>query len=124
VHHLGYLPAGDVPALYRRATALVFPSLYEGFGAPPLEAMACGLPVAASDAGALQEVCGQAALSFDPRDTDAIAAALERIAADDALRERLSEAGLLRARLFGWRASAHAHARAYARAARVSSAST
>jgi len=120
VHHLGYLPADDVPALYRAATALVFPSLYEGFGSPPLEAMACGLPVAASQSAALREVCAGAALAFDPYDPDAIGAALDRITSDEPLREQLRAAGLERAREFDWSRSARAHARGYALARRLS----
>lgn len=70
VHHLGFLPANLVPALYRRASALVFPTLYEGFGLPAIEAMACGCPVAAARSGPLPEICGDAALMFDPTDLE------------------------------------------------------
>jgi glycosyltransferase involved in cell wall biosynthesis len=118
VHHLGHIPPDDMPALYRGALALVFPSLFEGFGLPPLEAMACGTPVAASNAGAVAEVCGDAALAFDPHDVDAIAAALARVTQDEPLRARLREAGLARAAPFTWQATAAAHLRAYERALR------
>ena len=101
-------PLADAPlkALYRNAVALVFPSTYEGFGLPPLEAMACGCPVAAAHAAAIPEVCGDAALYFDPDSVDAIAAALQRLLSDAALRDRLRTAGLARAALYRWDAAA------------------
>jgi glycosyltransferase involved in cell wall biosynthesis len=102
--------AEELVSLYRRASALVFPSLYEGFGLPPLEAMACGCPVAAADAGSLPEVVGDAAVLFDPRDPVSIAAGiLEALARADELRER----GLARAAGFTWDATARAHDRVY-----------
>jgi glycosyltransferase involved in cell wall biosynthesis len=116
LHHLGHLPHAQVPALYRRAAAMVFPSLYEGFGAPPLEAMACGLPVAASRRGSLAEVCGDAAHGFDPTSADATAAAIEAVTSDDGLRERLRAAGRERASGFTWSAAAEAHRAIYVRA--------
>jgi glycosyltransferase involved in cell wall biosynthesis len=116
VHHLGHVPQRVLPALYRRAAALVFPSLYEGFGAPPLEAMACGCPVAASDRASIPEVCGTAALLFDPDSAESIAEALAGVTAGEEVRERLRGAGLARARAFTWRASATRHAQIYARA--------
>jgi glycosyltransferase involved in cell wall biosynthesis len=116
VRHAGYLPAAALPALYRRAAGLVFPSLFEGFGSPPLEAMACGCPVAASDAGAVAEVTGDAALRFDARDPAAIGRALARLAADEQLRARLRVAGPAQAAGFTWERSALAHAAAYDRA--------
>ncbi len=76
VESLGEVPPSQLASLYRRAACLVYPSLYEGFGIPPLEAMACGCPVAASNAGALPEICGDAAVLFDPTDVDAMAAAI------------------------------------------------
>ena len=85
----------ELVSLYRRASALVFPSLYEGFGQPPLEAMACGCPVACSDAASLPEVCGDAARYFDPKDTDQIADAVLDVLADP---EPWRERGLERAR--------------------------
>ena len=98
----GYVSAGDLPALYSGALAFAFPSLYEGFGMPALEAMACGTPVVASNVSSLPEVVGDAGLLVDPTDEDALAGALERIAGDPALRARLRELGLARARLFSW----------------------
>ncbi len=118
VRHLGYVPAAALAPLYRRAAAVVFPSLYEGFGQPPLEAMACGCPVAASDAGAVAEACGGAALSFDARDVTAIAAAITRVTGDEPLRDELREAGLERARGFTWARAAARHAEVYADAMR------
>ncbi len=101
---------GDAPlkALYANALALVFPSLYEGFGLPPLEAMACGCAVAAARAASLPEVCGDAALYFDPRDVEDMAASLRRICRDAALRESLRAAGARQVAEFRWSASASA----------------
>ena len=97
--------------LYRRAACLVFPSLYEGFGLPPVEAMACGCPVAASAAGALPEVCRDAAVLFDPLDPEAIAAGVEEALTRS---EQLSERGLQRAATFTWDETARGHDRVYA----------
>jgi glycosyltransferase involved in cell wall biosynthesis len=116
VRHLGYLEHDEVPALYRAATAMVFPSLYEGFGAPPVEAMACGCPVASSTSGSLKEVVSGAALAFDPESTEAIAAAIARIVDDGAERDRLREAGLRNAARFTWEAAARRHVELYERA--------
>jgi glycosyltransferase involved in cell wall biosynthesis len=106
----GAVPGDELVSLYRRAACLVFPSLYEGFGAPPLEAMACGTPVAASRAGSLPEVCGSAAVLFDPRDPAAIAGGVEE-ALDRA--DELSAAGPAHAAAFTWEASARAHVVVY-----------
>jgi glycosyltransferase involved in cell wall biosynthesis len=116
VHHLGHLPFEQLPALYRRASALVFPSLFEGFGMPLLEAMSSGCAVAASDRGAIAETCGDAALLFDPGDTGAIAEAILRIAGDERLRDRLRTAGLARAAGFRWDDVAARHVEVYRRA--------
>jgi glycosyltransferase involved in cell wall biosynthesis len=117
VHHLGHVSMEILASLYRRAQAMVFPSLYEGFGAPPLEAMACGCPVASSDATSLPEVCGDAALLFEARSVESIAEAIARVSADVELRQRLIGRGLARARSFTWRASAERHRAIYARVA-------
>jgi glycosyltransferase involved in cell wall biosynthesis len=116
VLHLGHVPSADLAALYRGARALVFPSLFEGFGLPPLEAMACGAPVASSAVGALGEVVGDAALTFNPRDPEAIAGALRLIVSDEALRQRLRDAGIRHAARYTWARTATAHTAAYARA--------
>ena len=110
VEALGGVSADELVSLYRRAAALVFPSLYEGFGLPPVEAMACGCPVAASSAGALPEVVGDAAVLFDPRDPEAIAAGIDE-ALDRA--DELAGLGIARAARFTWEATARAHDRVY-----------
>ena len=111
----GLVPFDELRRLYRTASALVFPSLYEGFGLPPLEAMASGCPVAASTAGSLPEICGDAAVMFDPHDPAAIASAAGR-AIDEAA--RLQPLGLERVRAFTWDACARVHEEAYAAVAR------
>jgi glycosyltransferase involved in cell wall biosynthesis len=107
VRFLGYVPDADLPALLSGALAFLFPSLYEGFGMPVLEAMACGTPVLTSTTSALPEVAGNAALLVDPADTDAIAAAIARLAADTGLRADLRARGLTRAAQFTWERCAH-----------------
>ena len=113
VRHLGYVDRAMVPALYRLAVAMIFPSLYEGFGSPPVEAMACGCPVAASPRGSLAEVCGGAAFEIEPDSVESISAAIDRLSADADLRSRLASAGLERARAFSWRRSAEQHTAIY-----------
>jgi glycosyltransferase involved in cell wall biosynthesis len=102
----GWIPRDDLMKLYAHATAFLYPSIFEGFGMPVLEAMAAGLPVACSDIPPLREVAGDAALFFDPLNEDAIAEALERITSDPPLRKRLAVAGPSRAREFNWDRSA------------------
>lgn len=106
VHVRSKVPLRALIGLYARAEALIFPSLYEGFGLPVLEAMACGCPVVCSTLTSLPEVAGDAALLCDPRDLDALASALRRIAGDAALREDLRQRGLLRAQMFRWEETA------------------
>ena len=116
VRHLGYVDRDSVPALYRGARALVFPSLYEGFGGPPLEAMACGCPVASSTRASLSEIVEGACVELDPESVDSIAAAIERVTTDEDLCSQLIEKGLERAKRFSWQESAERHVAAYARA--------
>ena len=106
VRFLGAIDTQDVPLLYAGASAFVFPSLYEGFGLPVLEAMASGVPVACSQVSALPEVVGEAALLFDPYEVESIREALERLLTDSSLRQQLVNKGLERARQFSWRYTA------------------
>ena len=106
----------DLDALYRGATLMVYPSLYEGFGLPVLEAMARGIPCVASIASSLPEVAGEAALPVDPRSVGALADAMERIINDRDLAERLSKAGKARASRFSWEETARRTLEVYKRA--------
>ena len=108
VRLLGWVDDADLPALYTGAHAFVYPSLYEGFGLPPLEAMACGTAVVTSNSGSLPEVVGDAAMLVDPWDIDSIADGVRRISTDEALRERLRDAGFSRAKEFSWERAATA----------------
>jgi glycosyltransferase involved in cell wall biosynthesis len=98
----GYVPDEDLPAIYSAADLFVFPSLYEGFGLPVLEAMACGTPVVCSNTSSLPEVAGDAALLVDPADVRALAGAMERVLTDETLRADLQARGLEQARRFSW----------------------
>jgi glycosyltransferase involved in cell wall biosynthesis len=113
-----WVDQADLEGLYALATAFVFPSLYEGFGFPVLEAMRRGVPVACSDRSTLPELAGDAALLFDPEDPDAIHGALDRLLRDGELRDRLRAAGPRQAALFNWDATATATAAVYERALR------
>ena len=103
---LGYVADQHMPALYSGAALLAFPSLYEGFGLPVLEAMACGTPVVTSNVSATAEVAGDAAVLVDPLSTKAIALAIETLLCDDALRSNLRQRGLARAAQFSWERAA------------------
>lgn len=102
VHFLGYVEDDDLPALYRLADTFVFPSLYEGFGMPVLEAMACGTPVVASNAASIPEALGNAGIGFDPRNHEALASALLRLENNAELRSDMIKKGLAHARSFSW----------------------
>ena len=102
----GYVPESDLPALYSGALCFVYPSYFEGFGLPPLEAMKCGTPVIVGNRTSLPEVVGDAALSVDPFDIEAIAAAITRLMNNSALRDELSVRGQERARMFSWQHTA------------------
>ena len=102
VRFLGFQPMETLAAFYRLARAFVFPSLYEGFGLPPLEAMACGTPVVTSNVSSLPEIAGGAALLVDPYDEEAIANAIVRAVTDETLRAELIEKGVQRAHTFSW----------------------
>ena len=102
VRFLGFQPQETLASVYRLSGAFVFPSLYEGFGLPPLEAMACGTPVVTSNVSSLPEIAGDAALLVDPYDVDAIAGAMLQVFADRPLRDSLIARGLARARQFSW----------------------
>lgn len=115
VRFLGHVPQADLPALYSAAEVFVFPSLYEGFGLPALEALACGTPVVASNVSALPEVVGDAALQVSPLDIGALAGAMERLLCDDHLRSDLRERGLARAAQFSWEKAARQTVEVYRR---------
>jgi len=106
VRFTDYVADADLPALYSLADVFTFPSRYEGFGLPPLEAMACGTPVISSDAASLPEAVGDAGLLVSPDDPIALAAALRRVLGDATLRARLSAAGLVQAQRFTWEETA------------------
>ena len=109
----------DVPALYSGALALVFPSLYEGFGFPVVEAMRCGTPVITSATSSLPELAGDAALTVDPLDVPALAEAIQRVVQDAGLRARMVESGYALATRFTWEAAALQTLAALEAAARI-----
>ncbi|MGQ9491757.1 MAG: glycosyltransferase family 4 protein [Anaerolineae bacterium] len=117
VHFIGFVADDDLPALYTLADLLAFPSLYEGFGLPPLEAMACGTPVVASNRASLPATIGSAGLLVDPEDTDALADALARVLGNASLRIRLADLGRAQAARFTWQAAAERLLEAYRLAA-------
>ena len=105
IQFAGAVPEEKLPSLYRGAEALIFPSLYEGFGLPLLEAMACGTPVVTSNVTAMPEVAGDAALLVDPRSVGQIASAIQEIVNESLLRQHLREKGLVRASDYSWDAT-------------------
>ena len=116
IRPLGYVPEEDLPMVYHAADVFVFPSLYEGFGFPPLEAMACGCPVLCSTRGALREVVGESAATVDPEAVSALATQLIRLSQDESLRSHLQLAGIARARSFDWQQTAAQTMSVYSRA--------
>jgi Glycosyltransferase len=116
----GYVPESDLPALYSGATCFVYPSIFEGFGLPPLEAMQCGTPVIIGNRTSLPEVVGDAAFAVDPFDVNAIAGAIEQILNKPALRDELRVRGLERAKMFDWHETARRTLRVYEQVANVS----
>jgi glycosyltransferase involved in cell wall biosynthesis len=113
VTYLGYLTNSELAYLYNLAGVFIFPSFYEGFGLPPLEAMACGCPVVVSDAASLPEVCGDAACYVDPHSVESIAAGIRSVLDGDQYRKRLITSGLKNAGLFSWERSAKEHIRVF-----------
>jgi glycosyltransferase involved in cell wall biosynthesis len=102
----GFAPNDDLPDLYCGAELFVFPSLYEGFGLPVLEAMTCGVPVACSNISSIPEVIGDTGILFDPHDNEAIADAMRRLLTDPCLLNDCRERGLARAKKYTWSATA------------------
>lgn len=119
VHFTGYVPFGHLPAIYNLGDFFVFPSLYEGFGLPVVEAMASGLPVLTSNTSSLGEIAGDAAVTIDPTDTDALEAAIRSLAFDAELRRDRAERGLVRAGNFSWTQTAREMLAVYHRVAGV-----
>ena len=117
VHFTGYVPFDHLPSIYNLGDFFAFPSLYEGFGLPVVEAMASGVPVLTSNTSSLGEIAGDAAETIDPTDTEAIADAIRRLATDPDLRRDRSERGLRRARTFSWTQTARQMLAVYHRAA-------
>jgi glycosyltransferase involved in cell wall biosynthesis len=113
----GYADSQSLPLWYSAASVFVYPSLYEGFGLPVLEAMACGTPVITSDTSSLPEVVGDAGLTVDPTDIDAMSMSIQRLLNDGALRNDLRRRGVERARAFSWRQTAERTANLYRRVA-------
>ena len=113
LHFTEYVGEDHLPALYSGADLFAFPSLYEGFGLPILEAMACGTPVVTSNTSSLPEVAGDAAIIVDPNDVDAIAGAMRRVLEDPDLAQALQERGVARAAQFSWERTAQATVAVY-----------
>jgi len=116
VKYTGYVDTSDLPALYSAADIFIYPSLYEGFGLPPLEAMACGCPVITSNCSSLPEVVGDAAIQINPKNIEQLAFAIECLIANNDMKEFLREAGLKRASEFSWERCAQETIEAYKQA--------
>ena len=116
IRSLGFVAKEDLPFWYANASAMIYPSLFEGFGLPPVEAMACGVPVICSPCGSLGEVVGDAACLIDPYDPGSIAAAMRNVTGDPALAAHYSQMGLKRAALFSWERAATACCNLYKKA--------
>jgi glycosyltransferase involved in cell wall biosynthesis len=112
----GYIPPDELPLWYNAAELFVYPSLYEGFGLPPLEAMACGTPVITSNVSSLPEVVGEAGLTVDPMDSEGLAEAMNQVLSDGILRQSMREQGLARAGRFSWAKAAQETVEVYQRA--------
>lgn len=106
IKFVGYVPDEDLPYLYNLATCFVYPSIYEGFGLPPAEAMACGCPVITSNVSSLPEVVGEAAITVNPRSIQEISRALYKVLTSDNLRQKMRQKGLKQAKKFSWNRSA------------------
>jgi glycosyltransferase involved in cell wall biosynthesis len=109
----GYIPDDELIRLYSEAKLFVYPSYYEGFGLPPLEAMACGCPVVVSNVASLPEVCGNAAQYVDPDNIEGIAEGIHKVLTDEPLRQSMMEKGLERAKLFSWEKAAKEHIKVF-----------
>jgi glycosyltransferase involved in cell wall biosynthesis len=109
VSYLGYVPFADLGRIYNLASLFVYPSFYEGFGLPPLEAMACGCPTITSKESSLPEVCGDAVFYIDPADVESLSHGIGKVLQDTELQEQLVAKGLLRAQVFSWEDSAVKH---------------
>jgi glycosyltransferase involved in cell wall biosynthesis len=113
----GFVPDQDLSAIYSGATCFVYPSLYEGFGLPPLEAMQCGVPVITSNVSSLPEVVGDAGMMVSPKDEEGLCRAIYRVASDQSLRASLAVKSLERAQQFSWSRCAQQTIQLYAKAA-------
>ena len=113
IHRIGYIDEQDLPALYSAACAFVYPSLYEGFGLPILEAMSCGTPVITSNTASMPEISGDAAFFFDPANDHQLTALLFDVMGNENLRKELSRKGIDRARQFSWDKTARATLKIY-----------
>jgi len=113
IEFAGYVSEDQLARLYQEALLFAFPSLYEGFGFPPLEAMAHGCPIVVSNVASLPEVCGDAAYFVDPHDEESIADGIYQVATNSTLRETLIQKGLKRAKLFTWEESGKKHIKVF-----------